>query len=178
MPREPNRPQPVDSAPALVAARQRRRRAGADPRRFRVGAAPVRESDLRAGPLAARRAAFVASGTCLPAAAADEGADGDPRDCDLYRRHHHRRRDDRWNDRADDDLLAQLCETARDDESTAEPIDSDDDVEASAEAWRLARARRWRRPARRPLAFALVVPFNRERAWCTDRAPAASDDSQ
>lgn len=156
MPREPNRSRPADSAPALVAARQQRRRAGADPRRFRLGAAPVRESDLRVGPLAARRAAFVASETHAPAAAADEDADGDPRDYDPRMRH-------RASDHADDDLLAQLCEAARDDESAAEPIDSDDDAETSAEAWRLARARRWRQPTRRPLAFALVVPFNRER---------------
>nr|UMO79191.1 hypothetical protein [Pandoravirus belohorizontensis] len=170
MPREPDRPRPADSAPALVAARRRRRRADADPRRFRLGAAPVRESDLRVGPLAARRAAFVASGTRVPAAAADEDADADPRDYDPRVRHRHHP-----NDHAPDgdDLLAQLCEAARDDESAVEPIDSDDDVEASAEAWRLARARRWRQPTRRPLAFALVVPFNRERAWC-----ATSGDSQ
>lgn len=173
MPREPSRTRPVESTPALVAARQRRRRADVDPRRFRLGAAPVRETDLRVGPLAARRAAFVAPETCAPAAAAVEGAD--PRDYDPHtRRHCHQRPDDR----ADDDLLAQLCDAARDDESAAEPVDSDDDAEASDEAWRLARARRWRRPARHPLAFALVVPFNRERARCAGHVPTASDDSQ
>ncbi|AVK74470.1 hypothetical protein pqer_cds_48 [Pandoravirus quercus] len=177
MPREPNRSstqrqRPVDSAPMLDAARRHRRHDAAGPRRFCLGTAPVRESDLRVGPLAARRAAFAASAPRTPTPDNDGNVDCDPRD-------YGRRVGDDQND-DDDNLLDQVAEAGSDDDRPAEPIDSDDDDDgaASAEAWRRARARRWRRPARHPLTLSLVLPFNRDRMWPAGDASASIDDSQ
>ncbi|ATE82110.1 hypothetical protein psal_cds_45 [Pandoravirus salinus] len=173
MPREPDRPQaqrqrPADSTAILTAARRQRRRGGVGPRRFCLGTVPLRESDLRVGPLAARRAAFAASASRATTAGDDTRADCDPRN---------------YGSDADDrdaDLLDQVAEAGGcDDDPPAEAVDSDDDDEsASAEAWRLARARRWRRPARHPLTLALVLPFNRGRVWPVDSTCTSSGDSQ
>lgn len=162
-----------------AARRQHRHRDTVGPRRFRLrSTAPVRESDLRVGPLAARRAAFTASAPCAPATVGDGNVDCDPRD--YGRRVGDDNNDDDDGDDDDYDLLDQVAEAGSDDDRLAEPIDSDDDDDdaTSAEAWRRARARRWRRSTRHPLTLALVLPFNRDRTWPVGGASVSVDDSQ